>query len=150
MQQQLDEQQRQARHKITRMLAKREHSQKEILQKLSLSGIDQEIAEAVLQQFVDKHLQSDQKYALSLVQSLAAKGKGPVYIQHKAEQHGIEHIDIDELAQTLDIDWFDMAKEVKVKRFGTQKPSDWNVLQKQKRFLQSRGFTMTQIDHAFK
>ncbi len=150
MQNSKDEQYRQARHKITRMLARREHSQKEILQKLTASGIEVEIAKETLQQFTDKDLQSNDKYLYSLVRRYASKGKGPVLIHYKAEQQGIEGFDINAIAETLEIDWFALAEQVRVKRFGAEKPIDWNIVQKQKRFLQTRGFSNSQIEHAVK
>ncbi|MEM0911209.1 MAG: regulatory protein RecX [Pseudomonadota bacterium] len=149
MQNQLDDQYRLARHKITRLLAKREHSQKEIVYKLMAGGIEKHVAEEVLQRFIEKNLQNDDAFANSLVRSLTNKGKGPMYIKQKAAEHGIAEADIDEIVSTLSIDWCALAKQVKEKRFGAKQTQDWQAIQKQKRFLHQRGFTMTQIEEAF-
>mgnify|MGYP000326458574 CR=1 FL=1 len=45
--------------------------------------------------------------------------------------------------------WFELAKDVKYKKFGDSKFLDYKEKSKQKRFLQSRGFGFDEINQAF-
>ncbi|MGQ8366423.1 regulatory protein RecX [Glaciecola sp. 1036] len=138
----------QTRHTITRLLARREHSYKELMQKLSAKEIPYAIAESELQKFVDKNIQSDERFAVVLTRSAYHKGKGPQYIMQQLQMHDIQSISFAEL-DTQEYDWFALAQQVRIKRFGQEIPDDWTLVQKQKRFLQTRGFTMAQIEAAF-
>ncbi|MFC3122882.1 regulatory protein RecX [Agaribacter flavus] len=64
-----EEQIKKARYKVTQLLSRREHSVLELIQKLSTTGIPMAIAEDVVSQFTDKHIQSDLRYAESVVNS---------------------------------------------------------------------------------
>jgi regulatory protein len=48
-----------------------------------------------------------------------------------------------------DFDWFQLAREIRQRKFGDASSLDFSETAKQKRFLQSRGFTLDQINQAF-
>ena len=48
----------------------------------------------------------------------------------------------------IEADWFESAKKVKTKKFGDFFETDYALRQKQKRFLQYRGFYQDHIDYA--
>lgn len=137
------------RHTVTRLLAGREHSQFELRNKLAQKSFDTALCEQVIAQFIEKNLQSDRRYAESLIRSAHNKGKGPMFIQQTLQQHDIELDDLDELLYQQEWDWFTLAIKVREKRFGSELPQDWNEVQKQKRFLQYRGFLSSHIKEAF-
>lgn len=138
-----------ARHKLTYMLSRREYSQKELLQKLVSDDIPVDIASDVLAQFSEKNLQSDLRFAESVVNSAYNKGKGPLHIQHKLQANDIEYALVSSQISDDNFDWFSLALKVRCKRFGNDIPNDWKVLQKQKRFLAQRGFEPAHIEAAF-
>ena len=71
------------------------------------------------------------------------QGKGPVIISSELRRRGIENFDL-----TI-FNWFELAKEVREKKFGQSLPSDYKTQAKQKRFLKSRGFGFDEINQAF-
>jgi regulatory protein len=133
---------------LTRLLAMREQSRHELLNKLLLRGFDAEISLRQLDKFTEALVQSDKRFAESLVRSRAAKGKGPQYIRMELREHRIA----DELAAQAiaeqEIDWFALARQVMVKKYGASTAPDWQQQQKRSRFLQYRGFTSDQIKFA--
>jgi len=71
------------------------------------------------------------------------QGKGPVIISSELKKRGIESFDLSIF------DWFELAKEVREKKFGQNLPLDYKTKAKQKRFLKSRGFSFDEINQAF-
>ena len=71
------------------------------------------------------------------------QGKGPIIISSELKKRGIESFNL-----TI-FDWFNLAKEVREKKFGKNLPSDYKTQVKQKRFLKSRGFGFDEINKAF-
>lgn len=139
----------QARHLITRLLARREHSYTELISKLRARNICAEVAEVELQKFVDNGLQSDQRFTYSIIKELVERGKGPIYIKQKLLQHQIHDLDFTAIQNELGIDWFANAQRVRIKRFGESIPTELNEIAKQQRFLYSRGFTQEHISAIF-
>ena len=71
------------------------------------------------------------------------QGKGPIKISMELKSRGIREFDL-----TL-FNWFELAKDVKCKKFGDSNFLDYKEKAKQKRFLQSRGFGFDEINEAF-
>jgi regulatory protein len=136
-------------HTITRLLSMREHSEFELLQKLSVKGYCPKLCQQQLQLFIDKRLQSDHRYLESFVRSAFNKGKGPQYIRQSLKQHNIEGSHVNEAINDEEYDWFELANKVRTKRFGISPPTDFVEKQKQMRFLQYRGFEQEQINLSF-
>lgn len=65
------------------MLARREHSQLELTQKLTQKGFQERDIELLLEEFVQLGWQSDQRFAESYSRSRVHKGFGPVRIQYE-------------------------------------------------------------------
>lgn len=134
---------------ITRFLARREYSVFELTQKLVEREFDLPSIEKQLSLFIQKNLQSDSRYAQSVVRIGYMNGKGPRYIEQKLKQQKID----EDLYQTYmfsdEFDWFAKAHEVRMKKYGDAEGIDFKVKQKQMRFLQSRGFDLEQIKEAF-
>jgi regulatory protein len=137
------------RNSITRFLARREHSFVELVAKLKQKEYELEDIEQVLQEFTNRNLQSDLRYAQSYVRTAYYKGKGPSFIEQSLQQHDIDSGLVKSLLKDEDYDWFEAASQVRIKRFGEPIPSDWDDIQKQKRFLQYRGFYQVHIKEVF-
>lgn len=144
-----DQIKRQIRHSITRFLARREHSCVELIRKLKQKDYEHEMILEGLAPFIKRGLQSDHRYAEVFVRSCFEKGKGPAYIEQSLQQHDIESYTIKTLIQDEAYDWYEAAFRVRAKRFGEPLPSEWDDVQKQKRFLQYRGFSQTHIKEVF-
>ena len=137
------------RHKLTRLLSRREHSQTELRKKLTELEFDKHLVDEIIQKFAAKDIQSDARYAEAVVRGAYRKGKGPVFVERQLNNHSIEFNLVRMLVNDENFDWFESSKAVRVKRFGDMLPQDWALKQKQMRFLQYRGFTQEQIKYAF-
>ena len=137
-------------HSITRFLARREHSYFELVQKLTMRDFDLTLIKQQLGLFVDGDIQSDERFAHSVVRSAYMNGKGPQHVSQKLQQHQINESLFTEYLWDDEFDWDEKAREVRIKKFGELLPSDFAAKQKQMRFLQYRGFDMAQIKSALK
>ncbi|MEW9797504.1 regulatory protein RecX [Alteromonas sp. CYL-A6] len=133
---------------ITRMLARREHSIDEIKRKLQAKGIPDEAFLPVLNQFVEARVQSNERYAESRARSLANKGSGPAKIRADLMQRGVSERDIESAFEDLEVDWYALACEVRIKKFGRALPQTYEKRVRQMQFLQYRGFEMSHINYA--
>jgi regulatory protein len=84
----------------------------------------------------------------AFVQSRISQGKGPTRIQVDLSQRGIGDSMIHETLDEVEQDWFALAREVRLKKFGCDVPNDFQEKARQMRFLQYRGFEPEQIQAA--
>ena len=126
-----------------KMLIRREHSQLELSNKLQLKGFDDVDIKDSINLLIEQNYQSDERFSEAFILMRYNQGKGPVIISLELKKRGIESFDLSIF------DWFNLAKEVREKKFGKNLPSDYKTQAKQKRFLKSRGFDFDQIDQAF-
>ncbi len=137
-----------ARKKAMDYLARREHGRGELLDKLTRFGFDADVADDAVAQLVDDGLQSDARFAEAFVRSRINQGKGPVRIRTDLRERGLGGSAIDVALEEADEDWYALAREVRLKKFGPDTPSEFRDKAKQMRFLQSRGFEPDQIQSA--
>lgn len=130
-------------------LAHREHSALELAHKLEKAGFDEQEISQTLESLQQAGLQSDRRYAESFANSRINRGNGSVRIRMELKERGVASEIITDVLQQTDIDWFALAAEVRVKRFGEQAPEDYKNRAKQQRFLQYRGFTHDEITESF-
>jgi regulatory protein len=138
-----------ARKKAMDFLARREYAQAELIRKLADKGFDRDVAQQAVAQLTSDGLQSDQRFADSFVQSRIGQGKGPVRIRLDLTQRGIPDSTIEMCLEQADPDWYALAREQRIKKFGESAPSDFKEKARQMRFLQYRGFEQDHIQSAF-
>lgn len=126
-----------------KMLVRREHSKLELYKKLQLKGFSDDIINSSISKLVQQNQQSDERFAEDFIQMRYNQGKGPVKIALELKMRGINAFDLSAF------DWFELAKEIRQKKFGDSSSLEYKDLAKQKRFLQSRGFSLDQINQAF-
>jgi len=130
------------------LLARREHSQQELQGKLIKRGFESGDIKPILSILVEEGLLSDERFTEAFINSRLQRGSGPVKIAMELQQRGI----VDELVNAYlderDAQWTQRAIEVRIKRFGPSLPQDFKERARQMRFLQYRGFTMSQIQQA--
>ncbi len=131
------------RQKALDLLARREHSQLELKQKLIARDFDTAEVDAVIYKLASEHLQSDERFTENYIRSRARKDYGPIRIQQELRTKGIEAA-IDFNNQS----WFENARRAKLKKFGNSIPQDLQSRAKQVKFLQYKGFTHDQINYA--
>lgn len=132
-----------------RLLAMREHSVKEIADKLlTKSKIDlpsSSLIYAVIDELIAEGYLSDERFTESYVRSRANRGFGPVKIRSELRSKGICDNHIQDYLEEGAAVWFDNAELEYQKKFGTTPITDYSEWSKRARFMQSRGFTMDQI-----
>lgn len=143
-----DPTQKDIRQAIMRMLARREFSDVELRQRLlRLSFVESDIDVAIADALASGWL-SQERFTASRIRHGVNKGWGPLRIWHDLQQHQVSRSQFDSALDALDIDWFALARGVKVKKFGEQVNTDRKLLLKQQQFLRYRGFNREQIDYA--
>ena len=126
-----------------KMLMRREHSRLELFQKLQTKGFDVDVVNNSISKLIEQNYQSDDRFSEEFIQMRFNQGKGPVKIASDLKMRGINTFDLSVF------DWFQLAKEIRQRKFGDLSSLDFKETAKQKRFLQSRGFTLDQINQAF-
>lgn len=139
---------KEARKKAMDYLARREYGQAELRQKLAAGGFTREAAERAVGQLAADGLQDDRRFAESFVQSRIGRGKGPQHIRAELGQRGLSSGLIDEALVASGTDWYALAREVRVKKFGKALPVTFKEKARQMRFLQYRGFSSDQVQAA--
>ena len=139
---------KQARKKAMDYLARREYGHDELVQKLTTAGFDGEVAADAVQVLTDEGLQSDERYAGAFVQSRINQGKGPVRIRQELKERGLRGATVDDAFEAAGADWHALARDVRVRKFGSNLPGDFTEKARQMRFLQYRGFESGQIQAA--
>jgi len=126
-----------------KMLMRREHSKLELRQKLNLKDFDDAVINDSVSLLTEQKYQSDERFSEAFILMRFNQGKGPVKISMELKSRGISEFDL-----TL-YNWFELAKDVKSKKFGDSRFLDYEEKARQKRFLQSRGFRFDEINQAF-
>lgn len=129
-------------------LAMREHSRKELSQKLQkkeyVEGVD---VEQLLNELEENDYLNETRFAESFVRYRSSRGQGLVKISNELRNRGISDYLINRVIEDSDVNWFDLATEQLQKKFGKSKSVDFKEKSKRMRFLSSRGFT-SEIIHS--
>ena len=125
------------------VLTRKEYSKKDLIEKLALYAENHEEVLTLVDELSRENYQSDQRVAEMVVRSQIRKGKGPNRIKLALRAKSIDK----ELAQNdmNEIDWYEEAYQLKVKKYGVDVSKDPKIKAKQIRFLQYRGFEMDAI-----
>lgn len=137
-----------ARKAALRLLARREHSARELRQKLLERGHPEEPVDGVLTELQRERLLDDARFADALVTSRIGRGQGPLRLLAELSERGVAKAIAEQALAEADCDWGALAAKVRRKRFGVALPDDYRQRTKQAHFLQYRGFTSGQIRRA--
>ena len=127
------------------LLARREHSRRELERKLAARGFPAGVVGPVLDELEQSNALADARFTDSFVRSRIAKGQGPQRIRAELAQRGIAGAEAGEGLDAADVDWLAAIRAVRAKRFGPELPRDYAERARQARFLQYRGFDGAQI-----
>ena len=135
------------RIKIMDFLSRREHSAKEIYQKMSSRVESKDMLSEEINKLISDGLISDERFAESYFQSRKNRGFGPLRIKNELNQKGVKE-DIFYSIQS-GTDWSACAFFVLEKKINGKKPDDMKAILKLKNFLNYRGFEFQDINKAF-
>lgn len=133
---------------VVRLLARREHSAYELIQKLvKKEFMIQDIQDAIVK-CQELGLQSDARFAESLCRTRIRQGYGPARIRQDLQYARVDSEWIEAVLDEQSDHWFQYAKDVWVKKY--QNHTNDSLTAKQKQFLLYRGFDMDTIRALFK
>jgi regulatory protein len=135
------------RKKAMDLLARREHSVAELRAKLIAREFDVDEVDRAVARLAEEGLVSDERFAEAYVSSRVRKGQGPLRIRVELERRGVSSDFITTCLEQGDIDWDELARSVRVKKFGSVLIENYRDWARQARFLQYRGFTGDQISN---
>ena len=128
-----------------RLLARREHSARELLNKLEARGYSVALIKEIINELKSENWQSDKRFAESYIRNRIHSGYGPVRIDHELRQRGIEKEDYEHIATELAGSWAELIEQVYRRKYTDSRNLNSNEWAKRTRFLQQRGFTIETI-----
>jgi regulatory protein len=131
------------------LLARREHSQKELLNKLLVKGFGKDEILAVIEELALQGWQSDSRYAESYARHRIQKGYGPIAVAYELRQNGVDAVNLEDIVQKTAGSWMELLEQVYTKKYGHDLLMGRNEWAKRSRFLIQRGFSGTMISALF-
>ncbi|MFC4727017.1 regulatory protein RecX [Coralloluteibacterium thermophilus] len=122
------------------LLARREHSRRELARKLVAKGVEPEAAREAVETLSGKGWQDDARFAQTLVRTRAAGGYGPLRVRMELEQHGVDTADIDAAMAEEVASWRAVAEDLVGRRFAVADLEDPVRRRKAVELLLRRGF----------
>ena len=118
------------------LLARRDHSRRELTRKLSAKGYTPDETAPAVAALSEGREQSDDRFAEVLIRQRSGAGYGPLRIEAELTSHGIDPRTCREALAA--IDWLEIARAHVVRRYG--ETSDRATREKAAQYLQRRGF----------
>lgn len=145
-----------AHYTALRLLTRREHSKRELEQKLAQRNFTPDDIQSIVENLINTGLQSDARFAESFTRYRQNKGQGPLRIRLELKARGISDEIIEEVVNITDNAWFMLVRKAWQRHFKGRLPLTPPERAKQTRFLYQRGFTtdhinsLTKDDHEHK
>lgn len=131
--------------KAVALLARREHSQKELVRKLSQKRYSATAISAVLEKLIKHDLQSDARFAESYVRMRRQAGFGPRRIAMELAERGVADALIAQCVNDEANDWDEQMMLAWRKRFDREHSLQSSSREKEYRFLLQRGYDSESI-----
>ncbi|MEW6982308.1 regulatory protein RecX [Colwelliaceae bacterium 6471] len=132
-------------HCAINLLSRREHSGKELINKLKQRDFVIDDIMPVIDFLISEDYLSDEKFADCVIRHRVSRGYGWRYIQNELNQKGVNSSIINNVIKNHQIDWYLQAELAYNKRFGASAIEDQKEKAKRIRFLQYRGFSTEEI-----
>lgn len=143
-----------------RILAMRDHSEKELRRKLVAPILTKngpepidappDEVDKVVAWCQESHYLDDARFTRQFIASRSRKGYGPARIRQELNQKGIDRGDIDQAMYDCEIDWMALAREQAERKYGEPLPTVFAEKVKVQRFLLNRGYLMEDIQQIWR
>ncbi|KFZ30286.1 hypothetical protein IDSA_11065 [Pseudidiomarina salinarum] len=143
-----NDEQVQANEVMLRLLGRREHSVRELEQKLSQRGFAASIIRVVINEAIARGWQSDERYAELWTRHCLQRGDGINKIKASANAKGISSELLEQALAAEEPDWAELCFERLCKKFGSEPPATPKDRDRRIRHLLQRGFTYPDIKQA--
>lgn len=131
-----------------RLLSRRDHSRRELGQKLQQRQFDRTQIELALDKLEARDWLSDLRFAQVQVRQHIYKKHGPIRIKIELQRKGVQADYIEQALAQEAADWFELALACYQSRFTPEVNLEFKEKAKRMRYLQSRGFNPDQIRYA--
>ena len=135
-------------NKALDIISRREHSKKEVRDKLLKKFDDLNVIEDVIEKLIKNSLLNDSRYAEMYTRARKRKGFGPKRIGYELNSRGVSET-LSSIAIKEEGGWLEAAENAFNKKFKDGISLDFKTKLKQKSFLQNRGFSFKEIDSIF-
>jgi len=134
-----------AYEKALGLLARREHSARELKAKLSQRGFAADENAAALERLQSKDFQNDARFGEMLVRSRLEGGYGPRWIVAELRTHGIGEDKATALIAAAEPDWAALVRRQLRRRYGGKPAATLAERSKRAAFLLRRGFDASTV-----
>ena len=122
------------------LLARREHSKRELKAKLAARGHDAAESADAIERLRESDYQSDDRFGASVARQRIAQGYGPRRVSAELKSHGLADAAIRAVLAGLAPDWTTIAAGVLRRRVGPAGPASHEERVREAGFLLRRGF----------
>ena len=129
-------------HAAIGLLARREHSAKELTQKLIKRSFISEDIQPVITFLSDENYLSNIRFAESVIRNKVGRGYGLNAIRQELNLKGVSSDIYTSVLAEQSLDWYELAAQAYQKKFGASPIQDQKDKAKRLRFLQYRGFSI--------
>jgi len=130
------------------LLAKKDYSSGDMTRLLTRLTENHAAADAVMNRLMANSYLDDVRLINYLINKHIKKAHGPTRIRQEIRQKGFPQELIEQALSRVEVDWYALARELKVRKFGEDLPAEYQEKNKQIRYLQYRGFSMDMISEA--
>ncbi|WP_318629479.1 regulatory protein RecX [Klebsiella variicola] len=130
------------------LLARRDYASGELARTLSKMTENREKIDKALSRLVECGYLDDNRLITHMIDKHVRKKHGPARIKQEIRQKGFSPELVEQMLEKVDVDWYAMARELKVSKFGDAVASEAKENNKQIRYLQYKGFSMDMIFEA--
>ena len=131
--------------KALTLLARREHSARELKAKLARRGLAAEDSDAAVAKLQSKNFQSDARFGEMLVRSRIEGGYGPRWILAELKTHGLDAAGAHALIEAANPDWPELIRRQLRRRYGGKPAGSVAERSKRTNFLLRRGFDASTV-----
>ena len=132
------------------LLARRDYASGELARTLSKMTENRENIDKALSRLVECGYLDDNRLITHMIDKHVRKKHGPARIKQEIRQKGFSPELVEQMLEKMDVDWYAMARELKVSKFGDAVASEAKEKNKQIRYLQYKGFSMDMIFEALR
>lgn len=137
-------------HAAIRLLSRREHSVKELRQKLLTKSFEPEEITPVIEFLLDNDYVSNIRFAESVIRNKISRGYGWQHIQQELKHKGVSQEIYGAVLAEQEVDWYLQAELAYQKKYGDTAAEDAKDKAKRLRFLQYRGYSIDECLSALK
>ncbi|HBX8242171.1 TPA: regulatory protein RecX [Klebsiella pneumoniae] len=130
------------------LLARRDYASGELARTLSKMTENREKIDKALSRLVECGYLDDNRLITHMIDKHVRKKHGPARIKQEIRHKGFSPELVEQMLEKVDVDWYAMARELKVSKFGDAVASEAKEKNKQIRYLQYKGFSMDMIFEA--